>query len=120
MTHFCPTRRSSCLNTVEKGGNVDGKLSHRRQGAAAAQAPPPFEVVGNKSAALCSSRASARPRSFIYGNLAAGRTTHATLVPLDGDPVPAATLGVVKGFVGEPVELLEIARRPHLDRKSVV
>ena len=32
--------------------HVDGKLSHRRHGAAAAKAPPPLEVVGNKSAAL--------------------------------------------------------------------
>ena len=33
-------------------GKVDGKLSHRRHGAAAAKAPPPLEVVENKSVAL--------------------------------------------------------------------
>src|SRR3546814_17305158 len=60
------------------------------------------------------SRASARPRSFRYGDLAPGCTTRAILAPLNGDPVPAAALGVVEGFVGESIELLEIARRPHL------
>src|SRR3546814_5364371 len=60
------------------------------------------------------SRASARPRSFRYGDLSPGCTTRAILSPLDGDPVPAAALGVVHGFVGESIELLEIARRPHL------
>src|SRR3546814_8979977 len=60
------------------------------------------------------SRASARPRSFRYGDLAPGCTTRAILAPLNGAPVPAAALGVVEGFVGESIELLEIARRPHL------
>ena len=36
--------------TIENGGKVDGKLSHRRHGAMAAKAPPPLEVVENKSA----------------------------------------------------------------------
>ena len=36
--------------TIENGGKVDGKLSHRRHGAGAAKAPPPLEVVENKSA----------------------------------------------------------------------
>ncbi|RYD40807.1 MAG: polymer-forming cytoskeletal protein, partial [Sphingomonadales bacterium] len=34
----------------ENGGKVEGKLSHRRHGAASAKAPPPLEVVENKSA----------------------------------------------------------------------
>ena len=38
--------------TIENGGKVEGKLSHRRHGAMAAKAPPPLEVVENKSAAL--------------------------------------------------------------------
>lgn len=41
--------------TIENGGKVDGKLSHRRHGAAAmgaAKAPPPLEVVPNKASAL--------------------------------------------------------------------
>src|SRR3546814_11750520 len=38
--------------TIENGGKVDGKLSHRRHGAVAAKVPPPLEVVENKSAAL--------------------------------------------------------------------
>src|SRR3546814_15559643 len=50
------------------------------------------------------SRASARPRSFRYGDLAPGCTTRAILAPLNGDPVPAAALGVVEGFVGESLE----------------
>src|SRR3546814_20667549 len=54
------------------------------------------------------------PRSTRTDTLFPYTTLFRSLVPLDGDPVPAATLGVVKGFVGEPVELLEIARRPHL------
>ena len=33
--------------TIENGGKVDGKLSHRRHGAAVAKAPPPLEVVAN-------------------------------------------------------------------------
>jgi cytoskeletal protein CcmA (bactofilin family) len=33
--------------TIENGGKVEGKLSHRRHGAAAAKAPPPLEVVSN-------------------------------------------------------------------------
>ena len=36
--------------TIENGGKVDGKLSHRRHGAA--KTPPPLEVVENKSASL--------------------------------------------------------------------
>jgi len=38
--------------TIENGGKVDGKLSHRRHGAApaAVKAPPPLEVVENKPA----------------------------------------------------------------------
>ncbi|MDZ3830567.1 MAG: polymer-forming cytoskeletal protein [Sphingopyxis sp.] len=35
--------------TIETGGKVDGKLSHRRHGAGAAKAPPPLEVVENKA-----------------------------------------------------------------------
>ncbi len=39
--------------TIENGGKVDGKLSHRRAGAAGfAKSPPPLEVVENKSATL--------------------------------------------------------------------
>lgn len=39
--------------TIENGGKVDGKLSHRRAGAmGAAKAPPPLEVVENRSHAL--------------------------------------------------------------------
>jgi len=38
--------------TIENGGKIDGKLSHRRHGAGAAKAPPPLEVVENKSASL--------------------------------------------------------------------
>ena len=34
--------------TIENGGKVEGKLSHRRHGAA--KAPPPLEVIENKSA----------------------------------------------------------------------
>lgn len=34
--------------TIENGGKVDGKLSHRRHGAA--KVPPPLEIVENKSA----------------------------------------------------------------------
>lgn len=37
--------------TIETGGKVEGKLSHRRAGAAA-KAPPPLEVVPNKPAQL--------------------------------------------------------------------
>ena len=36
--------------TIENGGKVEGKLSHRRHGAGAAKAPPPLEVIENKSA----------------------------------------------------------------------
>ena len=36
--------------TIENGGKVEGKLSHRRAGAA--KAPPPLEVVENKAASL--------------------------------------------------------------------
>ena len=36
--------------TIENGGKVEGKLSHRRAGAA--KAPPPLEVVENKSVGL--------------------------------------------------------------------
>jgi len=36
--------------TIENGGKVDGKLTHRRAGAPGmAKAPPPLEVVENKS-----------------------------------------------------------------------
>ena len=35
--------------TIENGGKVDGKLSHRRHGAGALKSPPPLEVVENKS-----------------------------------------------------------------------
>ncbi|KTE39002.1 cell shape determination protein CcmA [Sphingopyxis sp. HIX] len=38
--------------TIENGGKIDGKLSHRRHGAGVAKAPPPLEVVENKSASL--------------------------------------------------------------------
>lgn len=38
--------------TIENGGKVEGKLSHRRAGAGAAKAPPPLEVVENKSVGL--------------------------------------------------------------------
>jgi cytoskeletal protein CcmA (bactofilin family) len=41
--------------TIENGGKVDGKLSHRRHGGAAPTAvksPPPLEVVENKPSAL--------------------------------------------------------------------
>jgi cytoskeletal protein CcmA (bactofilin family) len=38
--------------TIENGGKVDGKLTHRRHGANAAKAPPPLEVVANKTASL--------------------------------------------------------------------
>ena len=34
--------------TIENGGKVEGKLSHRRAGAA--KAPPPLEIVANQSA----------------------------------------------------------------------
>ena len=33
--------------TIENGGKVEGKLSHRRAGAI--KSPPPLEVVENKS-----------------------------------------------------------------------
>ena len=36
--------------TIENGGKVEGKLSHRRAGAV--KAPPPLEVVENKSVGL--------------------------------------------------------------------
>lgn len=36
--------------TIENGGKVDGKLSHRRHGAV--KSPPPLEVVENKSLGL--------------------------------------------------------------------
>ncbi|AMU94187.1 cell shape determination protein CcmA [Sphingopyxis terrae subsp. terrae NBRC 15098] len=36
--------------TIENGGKVDGKLSHRRAGAA--KAPPALEVVGEKPASF--------------------------------------------------------------------
>ena len=36
--------------TIENGGKVEGKLSHRRAGAA--KVLPPLEVVANKSASL--------------------------------------------------------------------
>lgn len=36
--------------TIENGGQVDGKLSHRRAGAV--KGPPPLEVVGSKTASL--------------------------------------------------------------------
>lgn len=35
--------------TIENGGRVDGKLSHRRHGAAA-KAPPPLEIVETRTA----------------------------------------------------------------------
>jgi cytoskeletal protein CcmA (bactofilin family) len=41
--------------TIENGGKVDGKLSHRRHGGVAPTAvksPPPLEVVENKPTAL--------------------------------------------------------------------
>lgn len=39
--------------TIENGGKVDGKLTHRRAGApGAAKAPPPLEVIENKPASL--------------------------------------------------------------------
>src|SRR3546814_9253525 len=40
--------------TIENGGKVDGKLSHRRHGAAATaiKTLPPLEVVENKAASL--------------------------------------------------------------------
>ena len=38
--------------TIENGGKVEGKLSHRRAGAGAAKASPPLEVVENKSVGL--------------------------------------------------------------------
>jgi cytoskeletal protein CcmA (bactofilin family) len=37
--------------TIENGGKVDGKLTHRRAGVAA-KAPPPLEVVASKPAQL--------------------------------------------------------------------
>lgn len=37
--------------TIENGGKVEGKLSHHRYGAGA-KAPPPLEVVANKTASL--------------------------------------------------------------------
>lgn len=33
--------------TIETGGKVEGRLSHRRQGDAAGKLPPPLEVVQN-------------------------------------------------------------------------
>jgi len=36
--------------TIENGGKVEGKLSHRRHGAGA-KSPPPLEIVENKPAA---------------------------------------------------------------------
>ncbi|PKQ00489.1 MAG: cell shape determination protein CcmA [Alphaproteobacteria bacterium HGW-Alphaproteobacteria-13] len=36
--------------TIENGGQVDGKLSHRRAGAV--KGPPPLEVVENRTASL--------------------------------------------------------------------
>lgn len=36
--------------TIENGGKVEGKLSHRRAGAV--KSPPPLEVVENKSLGL--------------------------------------------------------------------
>lgn len=38
--------------TIENGGKVEGKLSHRRHGAVAAKAPPPLEVVENKAVGI--------------------------------------------------------------------